>query len=131
MIAGHTIQLYNMYRDDDTSWPESVHDSRIFENSTIYQQSMSGDHWCHMRSMVEILEGLSLAMRSSTFALRHSSPKHAQSRPSTPKHASRETYNRIYKTARNTVNRTFVQSKGRFLLSWKHFKGKFGRKFRQ
>ena len=86
-----------VYLDVDASWPGSVHDSRIFKNSTIYQKLINGEIG---RSLIG----------DNGYALQHICLTPFL-RPST---AAEVTFNRFHKSARCVIERAFGQTKRRF-----------------
>ena len=87
-----------MVTDFDVSWPGSVHDSRIFKNSTVYNQLREGE-----------LDGILLGDNGYAIAQFLLTPF---LRP--PANPAEHNYNAVHKMARCTIERTFGQSKRRF-----------------
>ena len=83
--------------DLDVSWPGSVHDSRIFKNSNVYNQCRTGE-----------LQGILLGDNGYAIAPFLLTPF---LRPDTPAEVN---YNWVHKRARCTIERTFGQVKRRF-----------------
>ena len=81
----------------DVSWSGSVHDSRIFKNSTVYNQLRRGE-----------LQGILLGDNEYAIEPFLLTPF---LRPATP---AEHAYNGVHKRARCTIERTFGQVKRRF-----------------